>query len=447
MEYVKSIIYRFASARNFSYLMINIGNIPVMALVSTFLAVYYVNILGMEEYAVGTMFLVARIFDAVNDPMIGYLIDRVARGHLNNLKKILVTGTFLCTANYLLLWIGPAVVHDSLKLAVAYISYILLGVTFPVMDISLNSMIPIMSQNREEREMLSSVKVIGYGIGTVFVEMFVPVLLSIWGASVYSYIVLIAGVSVGIIFLTCVGAVGIQESEEVESAEDRQKNMNSGYSVRDLLHILSVRNVWSTFLAGVCFYTGNAALAVSNTYFAIYYYGDIKVLTFITVATYSLELFMILCLPYFARKAGEKKLFGMGLLGAGIGIFLRVLPFEKGSLGLLIFFASSAVFGVGYGIAMILFYSIQAENVDIVYQVTGKQTEGAVASLMSMANKFGKGVGGAVPLYVLSVMKQVDGTYTDFSLRLIDGVIPAVLMVLGGIVFLVCYDNLHQKKG
>ena len=178
MRYLRNLWHKFFTSINISYLFINIGNIPIMTIVSSFLAIYYVNVLKMDEYAVGTMFLIARIFDGINDPLIGGIIDRIKGDKLQKFKRVLILGTIICSINYMILWLGPALVSENFKLLIAYISYLLLGVTFPIMDISLNSLLPVLAKQKEEREILSSIKIIGYGLGTVIIEFFVPLFLS-----------------------------------------------------------------------------------------------------------------------------------------------------------------------------------------------------------------------------------------------------------------------------
>lgn len=428
----------FITRRNIAYLFVNIGNIPIMALVSSFLAIYYVNVLGMDEYAVGTMFLVARFFDGINDPFIGSIIDRGSEDRFFRFKKILMMGTMVCSLNYIILWIGPAIVTSSVKLIVAYISYLLLGITFPIMDISLNSLLPILTDDIDEREILSSIKIIGYGIGTALIEICVPVILSVLGSVQSTYIGIALSCSLAVVFFSIVGVVGLKNSRVIYI--QRETMDVSGFE--NFFKVFFKRNVWGTFVSGLCFYTGNATLAISNTYYVSFYLGDVKYLAYVTLATYSLEMFVVLLVPICLRKWQTKKLFSWSLIIAGIGVLIRFISWENTNIGLLALLISSSIFGMGYGFTMILYYNIQASNVDNVYKETGFRAEGTIASLMSMANKIGKGVGGALPLYILGVMKTSDGIYTEMSLRLIDGLLPAVLLLIGGIIF----ANIYQEE-
>lgn len=432
MKYFANFLKKMITKRNVAYLFINIGNIPIMTIVSSFLAVYYVDVLRMNEYAVGTMFLIARIFDGINDPIIGEIIDRIPGNKFRKFNRILITGTIICSMNYIILWLGPALVENSWKMVVAYVSYLLLGVTFPIMDISLNSLLPVLTKEQEEREILSSIKVIGYGIGTVMIEIIIPIILTKFGTSVKVYNAIIVIFILVVLIFTVGGVLGLRNNRYFEN---EYGNLKKTSGISSFIMIFTERNVFYTFLSGVFFYTANAMLAVSNTYFAMYYLGSVKYLVYVTFATYSLEMFVVLLISEFTKKWGTRNVFAIGLIISGIGLVIRFIPWNNISIAFIVLLLSCAMYGFGYGLVMILFYSIQAENVDMVYRKKRIESEGTIAALMSMVNKFGKGIGGAIPLYILGIMKLPNGTYSQLSLRLIDGLIPALLFVIAGIIF------------
>lgn len=432
MKYFANFLKKMITKRNVAYLFINIGNIPIMTIVSSFLAVYYVDVLRMNEYAVGTMFLIARIFDGINDPIIGEIIDRIPGNKFRKFNRILITGTIICSMNYIILWLGPALVENSWKMVVAYVSYLLLGVTFPIMDISLNSLLPVLTKEQEEREILSSIKVIGYGIGTVMIEIIIPIILTKFGTSVKVYNAIIVIFILVVLIFTVGGVLGLRNNRYFEN---EYGNLKKTSGISSFIMIFTERNVFYTFLSGVFFYTANAMLAVSNTYFAMYYLGSVKYLVYVTFATYSLEMFVVLLISEFTKKWGTRNVFAIGLIISGIGLVIRFIPWNNISIAFIALLLSCAMYGFGYGLVMILFYSIQAENVDMVYRKKRIESEGTIAALMSMVNKFGKGIGGAIPLYILGIMKLPNGTYSQLSLRLIDGLIPALLFVIAGIIF------------
>ncbi|MCI9441664.1 MAG: hypothetical protein HFH15_10615 [Ruminococcus sp.] len=109
------------------YGLANIGNIPITALASAFLLIFYTNVVGLSPASCATLFLIARIFDGLNDPFIGYFIDHLPNTRYGHFRPPLVVGTILCSINFWLLWFGP-LFSPVFKLGIAYITYLLLGV-------------------------------------------------------------------------------------------------------------------------------------------------------------------------------------------------------------------------------------------------------------------------------------------------------------------------------
>lgn len=60
-----------------SFAMANFGNIPVMTLINGYLLIFYTNICGLSPAACATLFLIARFLDAINDPLVGFMIDHL----------------------------------------------------------------------------------------------------------------------------------------------------------------------------------------------------------------------------------------------------------------------------------------------------------------------------------------------------------------------------------
>lgn len=96
--------------------------IPIMTLLNGYLLIFYTNICGMAPKACASLFLIARILDGLNDPIVGLCIDRMPNTRFGHFRMPLIVGTVLCGLNYLLLWFGPMMAPSG-KLVIAYISY------------------------------------------------------------------------------------------------------------------------------------------------------------------------------------------------------------------------------------------------------------------------------------------------------------------------------------
>lgn len=413
-----------------AYFFTNIGNIPIMTMVNAYLLYYYTDILGMNPNTVATMALVARVFDGVNDPFIGYFIDRSPNSKFGKFRRTLIIGTVICTLNYAVVWMGPAYVSDAMKIVIAYISYMLLGVTFPVMDISLNSMLPVMTTDMDERNILASIKNFAYGVGGGALGLFVPILLGAFNSSVKGFNV--TNLIVMAIILSCSigGIMGVRQKIEPSA--------QSGYKAADIFRIFKTMPVVASFVGGLIIQTGMAFIGTANVYYATHALGSVGKLSLINLVPIIGTPITLLAIPA-AKRIGKRRVYFYGILVAGFGCFARLIAVNTGTSGLVAACASSLIYNTGVGFAQLLFYSVQADNIDYIDYKLGFRAEGIIAAITSMITKVSNGIGGAFTLYVLSWTANSDSSYSKFGLVLSDSIIPGAAIIVGGIIFFALY--------
>ena len=372
-----------------SFAMANFGNIPVMTLINGYLLIFYTNICGLSPAACATLFLIARFLDAINDPLVGFIIDHLPTRKMGHFRPTLILGTILCSANFLLLWFGP-MLSTSGKLAIAYVSYILLGVLFPVMDISLNSLLPVMTEDMKERNSLSSIKGLAYVIGALVIGVAAPLILGDT-SNKQGYINLVLIMTAVIFFFSIIGTMGVKERVKPQ--------MENSYSVKELFKILSQKPVYITFLAVLLYSIGSNIVNAANTYFYTYIFEDLTLASIITLITCVTVFPATMVIGNLIGRFGKKKMYAIGLALAGLAPIIRLLDVR--SIPLLI--VSVLIAGIGAGFAAPLNYGIQADNTDYIEMSMGIRAEGAVASLSSFVSKCAMGIGGAIPGYLLQL--------------------------------------------
>ena len=151
----------------------------------------------------------ARIADGINDPFVGFLIDRLPNTKWGHFRPPLVIGALLCALNFSLLWFGP-LYAPVFKLGIAYITYLLLGVLFPITDISLNSMLPVMTTDMKERTSLSTIKGAVYMIGMMGLNVAAPLIIKDINQS-QGYVKLIIISIIIVVMFSVLGTLGIKE--------------------------------------------------------------------------------------------------------------------------------------------------------------------------------------------------------------------------------------------
>ena len=419
-----------------SFAMANFGNIPIMTLINGYLLIFYTNICGLSPAACATLFLIARFLDAINDPLVGFIIDHLPTRKMGHFRPTLILGTILCSVNFLLLWFGP-MLSTSGKLAIAYVSYILLGVLFPVMDISLNSLLPVMTEDMKERNSLSTIKGLAYVIGALVIGVSAPLILGDT-SNKQGYINLVLIMTAVIFFFSIIGTMGVKERVKPQ--------MENSYSVKELFKILSQKPVYITFLAVLLYSIGSNIVNAANTYFYTYIFEDLTLASIITLITCVAVFPATMVIGNLIGRFGKKKMYAIGLALAGLAPIIRLLDVR--SIPLLI--VSVLIAGIGAGFAAPLNYGIQADNTDYIEVSMGIRAEGAVASLSSFVSKCAMGIGGAIPGYLLQLAGfdskaavQNDDVINVIVLCVL--ILPAIVNVVAIVIFSKGYPITKEK--
>lgn len=419
-----------------SFAMANFGNIPIMTLINGYLLIFYTNICGLSPAACATLFLIARFLDAINDPLVGFIIDHLPTRKMGHFRPTLILGTILCSVNFLLLWFGP-MLSTSGKLAIAYVSYILLGVLFPVMDISLNSLLPVMTEDMKERNSLSTIKGLAYVIGALVIGVAAPLILGDT-SNKQGYINLVLIMTAVIFFFSIIGTMGVKERVKPQ--------MENSYSVKELFKILSQKPVYITFLAVLLYSIGSNIVNAANTYFYTYIFEDLTLASIITLITCVAVFPATMVIGNLIGRFGKKKMYAIGLALAGLAPIIRLLDVR--SIPLLI--VSVLIAGIGAGFAAPLNYGIQADNTDYIEVSMGIRAEGAVASLSSFVSKCAMGIGGAIPGYLLQLagFDSKAAVQNDNVINVIVFcvlILPAIVNVVAIVIFSKGYPITKEK--
>lgn len=396
-----------------SYFFVNLGNIPIMTMVNAYLSIFYTDTLGMDAKVVGTMFLIARVFDGVNDPLIGYFIDRAPNSKFGKFRRILIVGTIICTLNYAVVWMGPAYVSDSMKVMVAYISYMLLGVTFTDYGHFTQQYASCNDKRYGGAKFPCNAKNFAYGLGGGL-NLIAPIVFAKFNSSVKGYNIMNL-LAMGIILSCSLGGItGIHQ--RVEPLKD------AGYKAKDVLRIIKLKPIVAFFIGGLIVQAGLAFVATSNPYYATYALGSIGKLTIMNTVAIVGGPASLLAVPL-AKKIGKRRIYVCGMIVTAIGCLVRLVAVNDKTSGLVAACISSVICSCGTSFAQLLYYSIQADNIDYVDYKLGLRAEGVIAAATSMITKISNGIGAAFSLYVLSWTANGDGSYTKLGLSLADSLI------------------------
>ncbi len=162
---------RLSLTQKIAYGLGAVGKDMVYALSASYVMFYYQDTLHLSATFVGLILMIARVFDALNDPFMGILVAKT-RTRWGRFRPWLFTGTVLNAFVLYALFAAPAAAGESTLMVYFSVVYILWGVTYTMMDIPYWSMIPAVTDTPKDRENLSVVGRTCAGVGSALISMF-----------------------------------------------------------------------------------------------------------------------------------------------------------------------------------------------------------------------------------------------------------------------------------
>ena len=145
-----------------------LGKDAICCFVGNFLMFYFTDVLFLAPAFVGTLFFVARIWDAINDPMMGLVVDN-AHNRFGKFRTWLLVGTLLNAVVFFAMF-NTFGLHGKALYIYVSIAYILYGMTYTIMDVPYWSWLPNLTNDPHERESVSVIprffaSLAGFSIG------------------------------------------------------------------------------------------------------------------------------------------------------------------------------------------------------------------------------------------------------------------------------------------
>lgn len=166
MEETRSLTGR----EKFGYSLGAVAKDMVYMLSASYVLYYFQDIMGVSAVAMGIILLVARIFDAFNDPIMGIIVAKT-KTKIGKFRPWLLIGTLTNAVILVLMFSCPVNLSPAGLIAYAAVFYILWGVTYTMMDIPYWSMIPAFTKGGKEREGLTTLARSCAGVGSAIITI------------------------------------------------------------------------------------------------------------------------------------------------------------------------------------------------------------------------------------------------------------------------------------
>lgn len=419
-----------------------VGKDMVYALSASYIMYYYQDILGLSATFVGFILMIARVFDAANDPFMGVVVAKT-NSRWGKFRPWLFTGTILNAFVLYALFAAPAVSGKALMIYFA-VMYILWGVTYTMMDIPFWSMIPAVTSTAKDRENLSVVGRTCAGVGYALINVFTVMAVSKLGGGIERtgfrlFALIIAILFVIFILFTC-----------FTIREQKEENMQTT-SVKEMFKALF--NNDQAIVTVVTIVLINSALYITSNLLIYFFKYDIGGTTwkdaytlFTSVGGISQILGMMAVYPILRSKLSNTIIFKLGLCLAIFGYaFLLALCLLGYSSVLTMLMVPGVMIFVANGILTVLTTVFLANTVDYGEVKTGHREESVIFSMQTFVVKAASGLavfitGVSLDLIGLTSKDGLGEGIPTFSspllgLRLLMTILPMIGLVLALVLF------------
>lgn len=420
------------------YAIGEIASSIIWATIMFFLANFYTDVFGLPAAVAGTMFLVVKLFDAINDPIMGMIADRT-NSRWGKFRPYILFASVPFAIAGILMFITPNFSMTG-KIIFAYATYNAMMIIYTIMMVPYAALGGVMTSDPVDRTSLQSFRFVGAFAGNLIIQALILKLVIYFGAGndARGYQITMSIFAVICIFLFYVTFATTKERVQPDPAVKTSVK-------HDLKNLINNRPwvIVALVLFVMLIYIGIRS-AVTVYYFT-YFVGN-KGLTaaYLTGGTAVVILSMLLP-KWLTLKFGKRNSL-VGLLvitGLAIGANWFARPQDVILMFVLQFFQAAAS-----GPTMPLLWAMMADAADYSEWKTGRRATALFYSASTFALKSGGALGGALALWILAAYGyQANVEQTPFTLhgmRLMMSIYPMIGAFAGAA--LVAFYNLSEKK-
>lgn len=418
------------------------------AIVSSFLMIYFTDSIGLSPAFVGGLFLVARLWDAVNDPMMGMVVDNT-RTKWGKFRPWILIGTIINAVILIFLFKKPEGLEGS-SLHIYYSAmYILWGMSYTVMDIPYWSMLPSLSKTKEERDQMSVIPRIFASSAWLIVGTFGLAIVNILGkgntTKGYEYFALV--IAVVFIITSIITVVNVKDSSSQITLDSNKKQEKT--SIKKAFKIIKENDQLMVFIGVVLAYNLFAQLSGgASIYYFKYVTGNENLYPVYTAFASLAEIGGLMFFPMLSKNMSKKGVFRLACYLPAVGLVMLLLSGIFAPANAILVAVSGIIVKLGSGFTLGATTVMLADVIDYGEVRFGSRNESILASFQTLLVKTASAISGwliGIGLTIVGYVPNVTQTAgTILGLRMLMIGIPSIITVLGFIIYAKGY-KLHGE--
>lgn len=371
------------------------------SLISNYMFLFYTQCVGLTTENWAWIIVVSKVWDAVNDILVGGMVDHKHLGKKSKSKFMpwIRIGSLLLSAFMLLLFLPVDSFSQAGKAAWCLIVYGLYTTAYTMVNVPYGSLHSVITEDPKQRTSLSTFRSIGAGVAVVLI-MLLPQVVYVDNVLSGKRMFLVAAVF-ALFSFAAIFAMQRMVTERAVRTDTTEKvryvsTLKSFFTNRALLAITI-----ATF-AVVAFH--NSSASVNNLVFQ-FYFRDAGKSTLAMLASY---IPLVALMPFASTivgKIGKKRFIVIGGFGSTLaGLLMLLLPITPDTKGMVLYIAGLMLVNIGGCVFQVIVWAIVADCIELSYRKKGVREEGSLYAIYSFFRNLAQGVGSAVVALSLKVV-------------------------------------------
>lgn len=409
----------------------DLGGNLFFSMIGFHLLFFLTDVVGLLPALAGIALAIGRIWDAVTDPLVGYISDNTST-RWGRRRPFMFVGAILLFGGMIFMFTNPGIEGQTALFIWATTAYVLLNTFYTILNIPYSSLTPELTSDYEERTVLNGYRHTFAVIGTMFGGAAYPLMVGALGGGSGGWTITAAILGAIMTGTALTTVFGVRETGSAPKGT-RTNIFRSYFEVLKQKPMITAVGSYMTHMGGV------AVIQASLVYYFTYVYREPDLLF---VALMSLLVTAFVFIPvwvHLSHKLGKTRSYniGMGIMSVAVVAFFFAAP----HLGIWFAFVIMGVAGAGLATNYVMPWSIIPDAIEWDYAQTGTRREGVFYGMWTFMSKLGQAVGVGLTGLLLTLFGYVqpvageatavqpDGALT--AIRLLVGPIPMIFFVVG----------------